>query len=250
MLRDLRLLGLGLAALAAACASDTSGPDAGDQPARTGSGRAREAAFFAELEHCTDVLSHSPYYDALLGRIQNAVQVGLEPPYDETVSLSIRLDPVGFVEAIELRSVSNPAIEAPFALFAEAPPPLPRAPDDVRRCLGTEPFPFMVKIFERFVCESRPVVLAYHDDAGRRVVEALALPAFADREGSGWVRLRVGVEADGTLRSIEVQGDPDPLARDKLIAAVRHVEPFPPPPEFARCFETKPMPLVVRLFEP
>jgi len=243
------MLAIALASILAACAADRPTFDAH----RDGASRPRDGAsddFFRDLDQCGDVLAHSPWAQALGARIRDAVRVDLEPPYDETARLVIRLGPAGYVDWIALRSVSDPALEAPFELMIAAPPALPRAPVDVRHCLGTVPFPFMVKMIEHFVCDSRDDVIRYHEDFGQSVIDALSLPEFAGRGGEGWVRLRVGVTEDGSVRSIQVQGEPDPIARDTVIAAVRHVEPLPRPPEFGRCFEARAVPLVIRLFAP
>lgn len=85
------------------------------------------------MDHCHEILMNSPYPEDFLEKVLSTVSIDLEPPYDETAILVVSLGSVGYVENIELKSLSSSTIEAAFQLFIEAPPSLPRAPSDVQR---------------------------------------------------------------------------------------------------------------------
>jgi hypothetical protein len=240
-------LSLLLATVFAACAETGRPPDPlADEAAAAENAVADQVKveeFFSIIGHCRDVLIHSSYIETFIETVVSTVSVDLEPPYDETAVLIVSLGPVGYVESLELKSVSSSIIEAPFQLFVEAPPSLPVAPRDVRVCLGAQPFPLVVKVFRYFRCEDEDEYLAYYIDVEQLLYKILYSPHYSSAPGRGWVRLDVTLGSEGQVRELKFHGKSDSLASTKLSAAIRQVGTFPPPPDFSRCFAEKPLPL-------
>lgn len=203
--------------------------------------------FFSVIDHCREILMHSPYAETFVETVLSTVSIDLEPPYDETAVLMVSLGPVGYVEKLELKSVSSSTIEAPFQLFVEAPPSLPVAPLDVRGCLGMWPFPIMVKVFRNFRCEDQNEYLAYYQDIELMLYKILYAPHYSSAPGRGWVRVKVTLGSEGQVREMRFHGQPNPLASTKLRTAILQVGTFPPPPDFSRCFAQKPLSLRIEV---
>jgi hypothetical protein len=127
--------------------------------------------FFTVVGRCQEVLLHTPYTADFIDTVVSALNLDLEPPYDESAILMVTLGPVGFVEELALKSVSSPILEAPFQLLIAAPPAFPRAPRDVLACLGPRPFPMIVKLARKFRCEDQEAYRKYHEQVGLRLYQ-------------------------------------------------------------------------------
>ncbi|MFP6640960.1 MAG: hypothetical protein VCC04_12010 [Myxococcota bacterium] len=185
-------------------------------------------------------------YDMSLRASDKVVDL-VQPPIDESATLSVRLDEAGHVVSAEAVTATAPGFGPLAAAAVELAAPDPPPPEAIERCITGKTLSVQVNARADARCtdleNATEWVLAGRD----RILAVLDSPAYSGEPGTGYAFLRLRFGPQGELLESAVNKSPSPELENKIARAVEAAKPFGRPPNWADCFENQPVTLKIQV---
>lgn len=171
----------------------------------------------------------------------------VRPPIDESATVSVRLDEEGRVISAEAVEATAPGFGPVAAAAVELAAPYPPPPEELERCITGKSLIVQVDVHADAYCENLDDATGWVLAGRDRIVDLLRSPAYRAEPGSGYAFLRFRFGPDGEVLESQVNKSPSPELTNKIERALEEAKPFGRPPDWADCFEDRPITLKIEV---
>jgi hypothetical protein len=189
-----------------------------------------------ELISCDSIPAVQEYIENLLVMPRQAILDRLPGPFDERVSLVLRLRADGSLASALPSTSTSQTFQDLLLAQVQASSPYPPPPAEQRRCLVDRPILLAFQFHKEVDCDT-PIVSEYTERLLQRISAALQSSARGREPEAAQASFYLQIGPKGEVERVNVVRASSPEFSQRLSAEVHRSSPFEPPaPEFSACF--------------